>query len=84
MASSACGFGVFQARATSSISLQSYRTLKRWRPESSVHHRTKGAYHLLRSLRFVGGPASIEAAISIHQRPADRSSKLKTQNDHKS
>jgi hypothetical protein len=25
----------------------------------------------------VGGPASIEAAISMHQRPADRSSKLK-------
>jgi adenine-specific DNA glycosylase len=79
MASSACGFGVFQARATSSISLKSYRTLKRLLSESSVHHRTNGAYHLLGSLRFVGGPASIEAAVSIHQRPADRSSKLKAQ-----
>jgi hypothetical protein len=56
--------------------LQSYRTLKRLRSESSVHHRTNGAYHLLRSPRF-GGSREYRSATSMHQLPVDHSSKLK-------
>src|ERR1700681_534134 len=45
-ASSACGYAVFPARATSSSSPPSCKTSRRWRCESSVHHPPGGAQHL--------------------------------------